>query len=128
MPEPPTLTSDGIQRLIDQLDKDLSEVENSGIPAASKQQIQAKIKAAQGLLKEGQKNLNAVANGSFAAGWAAAFSELTALLMQPLGLQSATGIGACFYRGGCAVMTKLQCAQAGGDFKPGVDCDGNPLT
>jgi hypothetical protein len=123
----PVLTKDGITKLIKHLDADRMTVTQSGADPATKQKNQ-------GLIDTVKFGLNQALADSALSGnitsWttllAPHFFKLTTRLKQDFPAL-ATKAGACLYQGGCVVATESYCQDLGGVFRPGVDCDGNPL-
>jgi hypothetical protein len=120
----PRLTSDGIQRLIDQLSHDVDKVSAPGVTDEQTLNIiKSDFEAARDLLLKAKM---APDPAEEVGTWSPVFKQLTDMLKQPLGL-TAQDIGACRYKGGCAVMSSMQCTALGGSFKAGLDCNGAPL-
>jgi hypothetical protein len=125
----PVLTATGINKLIARLDADLQVVNASTAPtatAARKQVIQNRIGVIQTRLHAALINPDPSTLTGWVVDLAPRFLELSSLLKQAVPDQVGN-TGACFYQGGCIVSTQAQCTVLGGDFHPGVDCQGNPL-
>lgn len=127
----PPLTPEGVQKLIERLDQDLTKVQRSQASPALKQEIQALITALKPLLEKAKPVVKKLKEALQAMeDWgqtiAPTFAELTPRLKQALNLVSSDE-GACHYLGGCIVSTSTQCKDLDGSFSNGVDCMDNPL-
>src|SRR5262249_27467010 len=101
------------------LKRDNKAVQDSKTSDARKKYIRGLIEDLKDLLSQFKSDLSNP--GTWVSKIAPKFAELTPLL------DAATDQGACRYQGGCFVSTKTQCEGLGGTFKPGVDCQNNPL-